>query len=273
MTGLILQSPLFISRSVGIRSNCIIRRICTLLNPEVPTNLQSHVYVPCLKALRSYITGPGVMPLNPSLSPTEESIWDPRNGFTKQIVELENLPLRLLKIYDMCVSASSPLTAESQQILSECLRCMIVYVEDHNGCLEGMLQSGLRNRVIVLLQTEYFLTNEIVKYGLHLMCILCGYTHTFEEILPAEGNTASSSSSTSLSSIPLVIGVDEKMLYEIFVIIQNILTKSSSITQSNTGLSCVTLAIDEIIVINIGILCQYLLPLCRSSDPMYQVDF
>ena len=212
------------------------------------------------------------MPLNPSLSPTEESIWDPRCGFTKQIVELENLPLRLLKIYDMCVSASSPLTAESQQILSECLRCMIVYVEDHNGCLEGMLQSGLRNKVIVLLQTEYFLTNDIVKYGLHLMCILCGYTHTFEEILvPSE---TSNSSSTSLSCIPLAIGVDEKMLYEIFVIIQNILTKSFTVTQSsNTGLSCVTLAIDEIIVINVGILCQYLLPLCRSSDPMYQVDF
>jgi hypothetical protein len=234
-----------------------------------------------LKALRSYITGPGITPVNPSLTPTEESIWNPRNGFTKQIVELENLPLRLLKIFDLYVnasaSASSSLTTESQQILSECLRCMIVYVEDHNGCLEGMLQSGLRNKIIVLLQTEYLLTNEIVKYGLHLLCILCGYTHTFDDIPlgssppSAEG---SNTTTTTLSSIPLIIGVDEKILYEIFVIIQNILTRSTSIAHSNTaaGMSTVTVTIDEIIVINIGILCQYLLPLCRSSDPMYQVE-
>jgi hypothetical protein len=219
--------------------------------------------------------------VNPSLSPTEESVWNPINGFTKQIVELENLPLRLLKIYDMCVtnasSSASPLSSELQEILSECLRCMIVYVEDHNGCLEGMLQSGLRNKIILLLQTEYLLTNEIVKYGLHLLCILCGYTHSFEEITGQSDaitatSTSASSTTSSLSSIPLIIGVNEQMLYEIFVIIQNILARSTSITHSSTGLSSVTVAIDEIIVINIGILCQYLLPLCRSSDPMYQVS-
>lgn len=228
-----------------------------MLNPDVPVALQCHVYVPCLKALRDYITGPGIIPINPSI-PAADSVWNPIHGFTKQIVELDNLPIRLLRIFDVCVS-STQLTSELQQILCECLKCMTVYVEDHAGCLEGMLQSGLRNKIITLLQTEYLLTNEILKYGLHLLCILCGYTHSFD-------------TSDTISSIPLIIGINEQMLYEIFLIIHNILARSTAISHTNSGLSSIQVNIDEINVINIGILCQYLLPLCKSSDPMYQVS-
>jgi hypothetical protein len=256
-----LDSSLLTSSS---SNNCIIRRICTLLNPDVPPAIRTQVYAPCLRALRDYITGPGIAPL----SSTEESVWSAGNGFAKQIVELENLPLRLLKIFDLCLTATvgasqgaqGTATAEFQLVLSECLKCLVVYVEDHLGCLEGMLHNGLRDKVIHLLQSEtssslYAPTtatanSEILKQSLHLLCVLCGYSHSFEGI-------GEQGAVTSVSAIPVIVGINEQTLYEILLVVQKVLSRD--------------LSSGELIVINVAILCQYLLPLCSSSDPMYQV--
>jgi hypothetical protein len=163
----------------------------------------------------------------------------------------------------MCLTASldSP-----QLILSECLRCLTVYAEDHLGCLEGMLHNGLRNKIIHFIQSELasssLPTVEIMRQSLHLLCVLCGYSHSFETsdqaaMTAASVTSSGNSGSLSASSIPVVIGINEQMLYEILLIVQSALSRD--------------LCTDELVVINIAILCQYLLPLCRSSDPMYQV--
>lgn len=166
----------------------------------------------------------------------------------------------------MCTTTSL-ITPEIQNVLCECLKCMIVYTEDHSGCLEGMLQIGLRNKIITLLQTEYLLTNDIIKYSLHALAILCGYTHCFD----SQDNN-DSTQQIPVSSIPVIVGINEQMLFEILLIISNLLNRSISITTNpHTGANSTTVNLDEIIIINIGILCQYLLPLCQSSDPMYQV--
>lgn len=162
----------------------------------------------------------------------------------------------------MCTTATQ-ITPELQNVLCECLKCMIVYTEDHSGCLEGMLHLGLRNKIITLLQTECLLTNDIIKYSLHTLAILCGYTHYFDSL----------DDQSSVTSIPVIVGINEQMLFEILLIINNLLNRSISInTNTHTGLSNMVINLHEIIIINIGILCQYLLPLCRSSDPMYQVN-
>ena len=219
-------------------SGSVIHRLCSLLTPDVPVAIQPSVFIPCLLALRNYIVGPCI-PTVDTLQ--EESVWNPAAAFTKQVVEREQLPLRLVKLLD----DYSVVTPTNQELLTAAVKCVSVLGEEHLGCLEGMLNIGFRKKIIHILKQDATGV-DLCRSSFGCLAVLCGYSHSFN--------------SGEVQSIPAAVGISEQELFDILMVVQSCTSKIVS-----TGL------MDEIVVMNVALVARYLLPLCRTDDPLYVV--
>lgn len=217
----------------------IVHRLCNLLNPEVPIAIQPGVYTPCLSALRNYIIGPCI----PSVvTLTEDNVWNPEFGFTKQVVEREQLPLRLVQILDR----HAVVTPTNQELLTAAVKCVSAFSEDHLGCLEAMLNIGFREKIIRILQQDAT-GLDLCRSALGCLAVLCGYSHVFD--------------TNTVQSIPAAVGINEQELFNILVVV-----KSGCQKVLDAGM------LDEVLVMNLALVARYLLPLCNPSDPLYKVN-
>lgn len=196
------------------------------------------MFVPCLHALRNYIVGPRISCVE-SLS--EGNIWNPDAAFTKQVVEREQLPLRLMKILD----DYSVVTATNQELLTAAVKCISAFSEENLGCLECMLNIGFRQRIIDLLK-QGATGLDLCRSSFGCLAVLCGYSHTFDPEV--------------VDSVPSAVGITEQELFDILVVIQSTCNKIV-----DTGM------LDEVVVMNVALVCRYLLPLCNPQDPLYKV--
>ena len=215
----------------------IIRRLCNLLSPSVPTSVRQPLFSHCLAALRSFMIGPIA---HSASIPQGASVWDPSLSLTKQVVEHEKLPMTLLKILD----DNSTVNDNNQELLQSVLRCVCAFSEQHSCCLEGMLRLGFRAKIVLILQQDAILL-PLLRTGLAALSVLCGHTHSSCTALPA----AVSFSTEELCGI----------LYTQKVIMDAVYMNSDA---------------DKIhtdVLINVFTILRYMLPLCSPSDKLFKV--
>jgi hypothetical protein len=200
--------------------------------------IQPLVFVPCLHALRNYVIGPRISSVE-SLS--EGNVWNPEAAFTKQLVEHEQLPLRLVKILD----DYSVVTPTNQELLTAAVKCVSAFSEENLGCLECMLTIGFRQKIIHMLKQDAT-GLDLCRSSFGCLAVLCGYSHTFDPEV--------------VESIPSAVGITEQELFDILVVVQTTCSKIG-----DTGM------LDEVLVMNVALVCRYLLPLCNPQDPLYKV--
>jgi Ca2+-binding EF-hand superfamily protein len=255
-------------------SQCIIRRVCGLLSPSVPIELQPTVYSLCLTCLRNFITGPGLTPPL-SVHLDENNIWSQHSSFTRHVVESEGVPHRLLSILDQfyldqnsyLLTTSFSVDPLSVDLIVHLLRCLSAFCEENTGCLEGMLRIGARAKVMRLLSNEQFFQLPVLRSGLGCLAVLCGYSHMFQrggsghdgpEVVVSD----SSGEPTHANLIPSALCLEARELFELLTLVSSLLTRF-------IGLSSASGDFDAHVTLNFGIICRYLLPLCSPQDPLY----
>lgn len=144
----------------------------------------------------------------------------------------------------------SPMSVE---LLTHILHCISSFCEENIGCLEGMLRNGTRIKIVQILSKEEFFHLDVLRSGLGCLAVLCGYTHNFKK-----------DKDSTIISIPAALQLNEEELFNILVMISNLLNKfiltSSAVSE-----------IDSTAVMNFALVCRYLLPLCSPSDPIHKV--
>lgn len=208
----------------------IVRRLCTLVTPDVPSNMNA-IYIPCLNALHNYILGPGV-------ACTQDSIWYPEAMLTKQVVESERLPLRLLQL----LQKNDTITKTNQDIIRGIIRCVGAFAERSVGSLECILRLGFRLKIIALLQ-QNGIQLVLLRSLLATLGVLCGHTHTFQ----------------LSSDIPAAVQFTEIELFDILYCQHKILE-----CLKFSGYN------DECCIVHIAVILRYLLPLCNFQDALYK---
>lgn len=146
---------------------------------------------------------------------------------------------------------NSPMSVE---LLTNTLHCITSFCEENIGCLEGMLRNGTRVKIVQILAKEEFFHLSVLRSGLGCLAVLCGYTHNF------------TNNNQSNISIPTALQLSEQELFNILSMISNLLNRfiltSSAVAD-----------IDSTAVMNFGLVCRYLLPLCSPSDPIHKVYY
>jgi hypothetical protein len=249
-------------------TQCIIRRVCGLLSPSVPLELQPAVYSLCMTCLRNFITGPGLTP--PLFAHLDENnIWSQHSSFTRHVVESEGLPHRLLAILDQfyldqnsyLLTTSFRADPLSVELIVHLLRCLSAFCEENTGCLEGMLRIGARAKVIRLLSMEQFFQLPVLRSGLGCLAVLCGYSHTFQQ---GHREGKGGESGETRNSIPSALCLDAKELFDLLSLLSTLLSRFIALSSASADF-------DPTVTLNCGIICRYLLPLCSPQDPLYQV--
>lgn len=217
----------------------IIRRICALLAPDVPENMQLKLYTACLDTLFLYIIGPNL----PSGAGRNFDAWNPERRLTKQVVEVELLPKRL----DAIFSKHKVVTENNQSLLRSLMKVIGIFSESHTGCLECILVLGFRRKIVDLLR-QSGIKLPLLRAGLDTLSVLCGYTHSFDGDLP-----------TSLK-------LDDKQeLFDILYTqhyILNALIAANSID-----------VMDRVAISSICMILKCMLPLCNPSDNLFTVRY
>lgn len=185
-------------------------------------------------------------------------------------MESEGLPHRLLSILDQYYLDSNSYLATtsfannpaSVELLVHLLRCLSAFCEENTGCLEGMLRIGARTKIIQLLSNENYFHLSVIRSGLGCLAVLCGYTHTFHV---ENSDTEPEGVQTETKSIPPALQLNERELFDLLNLI-------STLMNQFILMSTATSNFDPVVVLNLGILCRFLLPLCPTHDPLYQVS-
>lgn len=219
----------------------LMQRLCGLLSPDVPSNLQGSIYTPSLLALRNYLCGPGVACLQTIESGNP---WHPAHGFTKQIVINEKLPHRLLALLrDNC-----RVTAGNCSFLRAAVLCLTSFAEDHLVCLEIVLGLGFRQVLVDLLTSMDSLARyrPLARSIFGALSVLVGHTHEFQSV--------------EASKVPSGIALPETDLFHVLSACHRML----DVMANESHFDCVG-------VLNCALVLRYTMPLVTSRDPLYQV--
>mmetsp|Transcript_21462 Transcript_21462/g.31124 ORF Transcript_21462/g.31124 Transcript_21462/m.31124 type:complete len:1202 (+) Transcript_21462:54-3659(+) len=227
------------SGKIGSSDGSIIRRICALLTPNVPSSMQLAVYTPCLHALRDYIIGPNITNIRTNV---ENNVWHPDNAFTRQVLESERFPFRLVQLLD----EHATVTTWNQDILAAIMRCIGAFSETNSGCLECMLRLEFRSRIVKLLRQD-MIELPLLRSAIGALAVLCGFTHSFD---------------SRHTNIPAAVGINERELFDILHMAHIIL-----------GRMICSGVYDAVAVMNIALVLKYLLPLCSPSVPLHKSIF